>query len=220
MPYDRFVKLQIAADLMLTDEAERIKHLPALGFFGLGAQYYKDNTEIVKAIADELDERVDTLSRGLLGLTVACARCHDHKFDPVPTKDYYALAGVFRSSKLTDVPLAPAADVRQYEADLRLARAAESKLKEFLRAQKSALNEGQAAEVARYLLATRQLRQPRPGEPKRSPRHVAKAVGLDPATLERWVKYLDGNPKVPALAAWLGLPKPADSAGDDPPPPT
>jgi mono/diheme cytochrome c family protein len=88
MPYDRFVKLQIAADLMLSDDAERVQHLPALGFFGLGAQYYKDNSEILKALADELDERIDTLSRGLLGLTVACARCHDHKFDPIPTQDY------------------------------------------------------------------------------------------------------------------------------------
>ena len=59
-----------------------------------------------KALADELDERVDTLSRGLLGLTVACARCHDHKFDPVPTQDYYSLAGVFNSSRIADLPLA------------------------------------------------------------------------------------------------------------------
>ena len=84
MPYDRFVKLQIAADLIEKDDASRIKNLPALGFFGLGAQYYKDvaqvfNNEAAKALADELEDRVDTLTRGFLGLTVSCARCHDHK---------------------------------------------------------------------------------------------------------------------------------------------
>lgn len=71
MPYDRFGKFQIAADLLLSDDAQRMQHLPALGYFGLGAQYYKDNSEITKALADELDERIDTLSRGMLALTVA-----------------------------------------------------------------------------------------------------------------------------------------------------
>src|SRR5262245_58216420 len=97
MPYDRFVKLQIAADLIEKDDAGRIKHLPALGFFGLGPQYYNDAGEKPRAMADELDDRVDTLTRGLLGLTVACARCHDHKFDPIPQQDYYSLAGIFNS---------------------------------------------------------------------------------------------------------------------------
>jgi hypothetical protein len=87
MPYDRFIMEQIAGDLM--KGPNRAERLTALGFFALGPVYYG------KALADELDDRVDTLSRGFLGLTVACARCHDHKFDPIPTRDYYSLAGVF-----------------------------------------------------------------------------------------------------------------------------
>ncbi|MBY0232184.1 MAG: DUF1549 domain-containing protein, partial [Gemmataceae bacterium] len=102
LPYDRFVKLQIAADLM---EGATKEDKSALGFFGLGAQYYK-NTDAARAAADELDDRVDTFARGFLGLTVSCARCHDHKFDPIPTQDYYSIAGVFHSSRLADLPMA------------------------------------------------------------------------------------------------------------------
>jgi hypothetical protein len=212
MPYDRFVKLQIAADLMLTDDVDRIKHLPALGFFGLGAQYYKDNTEILKALADELDERVDTVSRGLLGLTVACARCHDHKFDPVPTLDYYSLAGVFNSSKLTDMPLASRADAEKYQEGLRLAREADDKVKAFVRAEKSTFDVEQAGQIARYMQAVRAVQERRQREPMWSARNQAKADGLNAAALDRWVKYLDGNPKIPTLASWSKLPKPTEPA--------
>src|SRR5205085_10649099 len=103
------VKLQIAADVMDLPEADRGRHLAALGFFGLGAQYYK-NTDAAKAGADELDDRVDTLSRAFLGLTVSCARCHDHKFDPIPQQDYYSLAGIFSSCKLANVALTTRAE--------------------------------------------------------------------------------------------------------------
>ncbi len=77
MPYDRFVMEQIAGDLL--DGPGRDERLAALGFFALGPVYYGN------AVDDELDDRIDTLCRGFLGLTVACARCHDHKFDPIPT---------------------------------------------------------------------------------------------------------------------------------------
>ena len=90
LPYNRFVEYQIAGDLL--DGPDRADRLAALGYFSLGPVYYG------KATADELDDRVDTLTRGFLGLTVACARCHDHKFDPIPQKDYFSLAGVFSST--------------------------------------------------------------------------------------------------------------------------
>src|SRR5262249_52731884 len=90
LPYDRFVQYQIAGDLL--DGPDRPDRLAALGYFALGPVSYG------KATDDELDDRVDTLTRGFLGLTVACARCHDHKFDPIPTQDYYSLAGVFSST--------------------------------------------------------------------------------------------------------------------------
>lgn len=100
LPYDRFIKLQLAADLIIPEDKE--EHI-ALGFLGLGPKYYRRNTPEV--MADEWEDRVDTVSRGLLGLTVACARCHDHKYDPIPTTDYYALAGVFASTEMFNRPL-------------------------------------------------------------------------------------------------------------------
>jgi len=100
MPYDAFVRQQLAADLL--DPQDRASHV-ALGFIGLGPKYYRRNAPEV--MAEEWEDRVDTVTRGLLGLTVACARCHDHKFDPIPTADYYALAGVFASTEMFNRPL-------------------------------------------------------------------------------------------------------------------
>lgn len=100
LPYDQFVRLQLAADLLNPDDEEQ--H-PALGFIGLGPKYYRRGDPEV--MADEWEDRIDTVSRGLLGLTVACARCHDHKYDPIPTEDYYALAGVFASTDMFNRPL-------------------------------------------------------------------------------------------------------------------
>ncbi|TMQ33544.1 MAG: DUF1553 domain-containing protein [Planctomycetota bacterium] len=99
-PYDRFVELQLAADLL---EPDNVAGLPALGFLGLGPKYY--DRRKLEVMADEWEDRVDVVGRGLLGLTVACARCHDHKYDPIPTEDYYALAGVFASSSMYNRPL-------------------------------------------------------------------------------------------------------------------
>jgi hypothetical protein len=100
MPYDRFVRLQLAADLI---EPQSRQHEAALGFLGLGPKYYARRS--IAVMADEWEDRIDVVGRGLLGLTVACARCHDHKYDPVPTEDYYALAGVFASTEMFNRPL-------------------------------------------------------------------------------------------------------------------
>jgi hypothetical protein len=105
LPYDRFVQLQLAADLLEGDDSP---NLPALGFLGLGPKYYGRRS--LQVMSDEWEDRVDIVGRGLLGLTIACARCHDHKFDPIGTEDYYALAGVFASTTMFNRPLAPEAE--------------------------------------------------------------------------------------------------------------
>ncbi len=102
MPYDQFIRMQLAADLIVPDDREA--HI-ALGYLGLGPKYYRRSSPEV--MADEWEDRIDTVARGLLGLTVACARCHDHKYDPIPTSDYYALAGVFASTEMYNRPLDP-----------------------------------------------------------------------------------------------------------------
>jgi hypothetical protein len=100
MPYTRFLQLQLAADLMEPGDAT---NWPALGFLGLGPKYYSRGSLAV--MADEWEDRIDVVGRGLLGLTVACARCHDHKYDPIPTEDYYSLAGIFASTRMFNRPL-------------------------------------------------------------------------------------------------------------------
>ncbi|MCM8542358.1 MAG: DUF1553 domain-containing protein, partial [Lentisphaeraceae bacterium] len=98
LPYDEFIRRQVAADLIPNLPPE--EHA-ATGLISTGPMYFK-RTEVLKALADETDDRIDVLSKGFLGLTVACARCHNHKFDPIPTEDYYALAGVFKSTRIYD----------------------------------------------------------------------------------------------------------------------
>jgi cytochrome c553 len=99
VPYDRFLKQQLAADLM-PDSAR--SDLRALGYLGAAPSEWKEKMLgkdlIDNLLLEEWDERVDAVGRGFLGLTVACARCHNHKFDPISQKDYYALAGVFAST--------------------------------------------------------------------------------------------------------------------------
>ena len=96
-PYDQFLVEQIAADRLPGSAGK--PSLAALGFLTVGRRFLNNNEDIV-------DDRIDVVSRGLLGLTVTCARCHDHKFDPIPTDDYYSLFGVFRSSiEPADLPL-------------------------------------------------------------------------------------------------------------------
>lgn len=97
LPYDRFIRLQIAGDRYPDTPKE---DLAGLGFLGLGPKYY--DRERLDVLADEWQDRVDTVTRTFLGLTVACARCHDHKYDPVTQEDYYALAGVFASTKMVN----------------------------------------------------------------------------------------------------------------------
>ncbi len=107
VPYDRFVTLQLAADLI---PAAPRSDLAATGFLGAGPTEHKDgrlSKDVIENFyMEDWDERVDVVSRGVLGLTVACARCHDHKFDPITSRDYYALAGVFASTVAVPRPTA------------------------------------------------------------------------------------------------------------------
>ncbi len=111
MPYDDFLRMQLAADKIQPNDTDA--HL-ALGFLGLGPKYYRRGS--LEVMADEWEDRIDTVTRGLLGITVACARCHDHKYDPIPTSDYYALAGVFASTDMFNRPLDDSVETKNGEA--------------------------------------------------------------------------------------------------------
>ena len=99
-PYDRFIREQLAGDLLPHENnQERSENLIGSGFLMLGPHNYENqDKELLKL--DVVDEQIDTIGRAFLGMTIGCARCHDHKFDPIPTSDYYAMTGIFMSTKL------------------------------------------------------------------------------------------------------------------------
>ncbi len=137
MSYDRFVQMQLAADLLPgADRADRA----ALGFIGLSPTYWKelklDHNVIKGVVAEEWEERIHTLGSTFLGLTVACARCHDHKFDPITTQDYYALAGVFASIRQCDLSLLPEEQARQTQQAREKIRGIEAQLSKFRKDKK------------------------------------------------------------------------------------
>jgi hypothetical protein len=163
-----------------------------------------DAGEAKAAEAAEIDDRIDTLCRGFLGLTAACARCHDHKFDPIPTKDYYALAGVIKSSKYQEALLAPADVIEKYNEGQARVRDEEAKVKQLLDAEGIRLAEGMADDTARYVLAAWKLQNARKTNPQAATADAAKKDKLRDFVLDRWVKYLfeKGSEARPTLAGW------------------
>jgi hypothetical protein len=112
LPYDQFVREQLAGDLMTPASAERIA---ATGFLAIGTKILAEKDQVKKR-ADIVDEQIDTMGRVFLGLTLGCARCHDHKFDPISARDYYALAGIFHSTAIENRELLFPDDGRGEEA--------------------------------------------------------------------------------------------------------
>ncbi len=114
LPYDHFIKLQISGDLV-----GGVEDAVATGFFALGPYYSSDGGDpdsVAQARGETLDDRIDTLTRGFMAVTVSCARCHDHKFDPIPQQDYYSLAGIFDNTMSSELPLVPEGVVEAYDA--------------------------------------------------------------------------------------------------------
>jgi hypothetical protein len=196
MPYDRFVKLQIAGDLLPDAPEDIFTKFGGLGFLGLGAEYYK-NTAREQAIAEELDDRVDTLTRGFLGITVSCARCHDHKFDPIPTRDYYSLAGIYYNTAMSDAPLVPPAEMKVFTDAQSKLKQAEDKLKK-MQADLKAKKEGVTAEQVKEL--TDDVAKQKKNMPAAPPVvHVVSGNGPGMPV------YIRGNPATKGEAAPKGF---------------
>jgi hypothetical protein len=175
MPYNLFVKAQIAGDQIACGDP--LKYRPGLGFYALSPEMQ--------------DDRVDATTKGFLGLTVACAACHDHKFDPIPTKDFYSLEGVFASTKLDEFPLVSKDVVEAWQKQKQRVDKQNEVVTRFYAAQRDQLGQILASQTARFMLATRKL---------------APAEGLDAETLERWNKYLaDRRKDHPFLKNWFDL---------------
>ena len=172
MPYDLFVKAQIAGDLLDPDNSKGL--MGGVGVYALSPNP-KSN-----------DDRVDATTRGFLALTVACAQCHDHKYDPIPTKDFYALLGVFRNTKTTEFALVSKDKVKLYEDHDKALKNARNTLKEYLHRQSAQLGEILAVKTPDYIRASREILSVK----QRAFPKAAEKYGLDRETLERWVEYL------------------------------
>ena len=184
LPYDDFIVEQLAADLL--PEPERAAALPALGFH---------------ALRDRDDDRIDVTARALLGLTVACAQCHDHKFDPIPQSDFYSLQGVFDSSPAYKHPLAPAKEVEAYESAKKDVAAQKLTINEFLKKERDQLIDLMMGRTEDYLVASYRV-QSQPAEAAQ----VAADANLDLETLERWLAYLKTQPhEHPYLDEWRAV---------------
>lgn len=180
MPYDRFIKLQLAADQLDTEDR---RDLAAMGILSLGRAF-------VGNIHDQIDDKIDVVSRGLMGLTMTCARCHDHKFDPITQADYYALYGVFRSSQPpAELPLIADPDpenplYQEYTARLEELEADLDRHMHTLLAE--ALQETRA-KAADYLLAAHDARGITETEPFRT---LARDRGLRWQLVDRFRTWL------------------------------
>jgi len=209
MPYDDFVRAQLAADLT-GDPATRARTLPALGFLGLGPWFY-DNGAVEITRADERHDRVDVVSRGFLGLTVGCARCHDHKYDPIPTTDYYSIAGVFLNTSYKEYPLVPKSVADEFNEQDKKIEKKEKLLDEFLKTESTQLGETLALQASKYMVAAWKVT----GEPKEETPKIVDAEKLDYELFDRWLKFLAKPPRFyPYLTKWQDMIKGGGTAAE------
>jgi cytochrome c553 len=195
LPYDQFVRLQIAADQFVKDP-ESNRDLAALGFLTLGRRFLNSTPDII-------DDRIDVVMRGTQGLTMACARCHDHKFDPLPTTEYYSLYAIFNSSEEPKQlpPLKPftrTKETDEFEAELAVRQ---KKLDDFIQSRYDLSYT--AEKTAAYL----NLAQESFKDSKLDANQKAKAANLYAAVLGGWKNALKPKltPTDPVWGAWLSL---------------
>jgi len=198
-PYDQFIVEQIAADKLPLGKDKRT--LAALGFLTLGRRFLNNQNDII-------DDRIDVVARGTLGLTVACARCHDHKFDPIPTKDYYSLHGVFASSEEpSELPLlGELRDSPDYEDYLKQKEKIQDEIAEFKRKEVAKFIEALRQHIGDYLLGAYEVAQL--NEPAKFDTFAGEHK-LNPAVLRRWMAELEASAKRhdPIFEPWLELEK-------------
>jgi hypothetical protein len=197
LPFDQFVVEQIAADRLRLGDDKR--PLAAMGFLTLGNVFMSNPHDVI-------DDRIDVVMRGFQGLTVTCARCHDHKFDPIPTRDYYSLYGVFASSVAPLVPplFEPPPATPEYEAFVKELAVREQSLAAYVDRKYTELEQSARTRIAEYLLAANALRDKPPTDDFML---LADGGDLNPEMIIRWQAYLERTrrTKQPVFAIWHAL---------------
>lgn len=195
-PFDRFVTEQLAADQLELDND--LRPLAGLGFLTVGRKFNN--------IHDDIDDKIDVVFRGLQGLTVSCARCHDHKYDAIPTEDYYSLYGVFASGKEGDLPyIGMRHEIESFEKKKAAFTAANNRLQEYRNQQRSIIVEQSRSNTAVYLATALGVEEQEAIDkllngPKESFRFIPK--------IERaWKDYLRGQAtdEHPVWSPWKAL---------------
>ncbi len=194
-PYDQFIVEQIAADQLDLDEDK--SPLAALGFLTLGNSFFGRKDFII-------DDQIDVVTRGIQGLTVTCARCHDHKFDPIPTIDYYSLHGIFNSSEMPDE--LPIIRYPENEADYQAYLAQLEENKKVVEAKAEEVIDGflndQRARVGNFLATVDEAKSISDEEAFEK---LAGSNRIAPEMLRLWIEYLDTKDgrSHPVLAEWF-----------------
>ncbi len=210
LPYDRFIREQIAGDLLPDEKGGEVNTagIVATGFLALGPKLIAEQDK-PKMFYDIVDEQIDVTGKAILGLTIACARCHDHKFDPVSTKDYYSLASIFAStkqlaklegtvSKLYFAPLVGRDAAEQYESHQQKIEAKKLEIDEVKAEEARRYRDALSPRMAEYMVAARKVYVE-----SAAPADAAKAASLDAALLARWVEYLKpGKERRAHLEPW------------------
>jgi mono/diheme cytochrome c family protein len=201
LPYDQFIREQVAGDLLPAKAGGEVNRrgIIATGFLALGPKAIAQQDK-KKMLYDVYDEQVDVTTKAFLGLTVSCARCHDHKFDPILTKDYYAMIGMFASTRsftnpeshvsaVLEKPLVPKEEFERYKAASREHQAKERRIRIAIEEIVDEVKEGAVKEnwsrLADYFVATREVYQG--GAPLAE---VARRANLNEEALRRWGDFL------------------------------
>jgi mono/diheme cytochrome c family protein len=201
LPYDQFIREQVAGDLLPAKDGGEVNRrgIIATGFLALGPKAIAQQDK-KKMLYDVYDEQVDVTTKAFLGLTVSCARCHDHKFDPILTKDYYAMIGMFASTRsfinpeshvsvVLEKPLVPREEFERHKAARREHQAKELRVRIAIEeivdeVKESAVNES-SRRLADNFVAARKVYQD--GAPLAD---VASRANLNEESLRRWVDFL------------------------------
>jgi len=206
LPYDQFVREQIAGDLLPAGDGGEVNRrgIVATGFLALGAKAVAQQDK-QKMLYDVWDEQVEVTSKAFLGMTVSCARCHNHKFDPILTKDYYSLIGIFAGTRsfrdanshvsvVFEKPLVPKAEWRNYQAARKRYNDNEKRLRLSLEVIKdqaqSLLARQHSNQLADIFVASRRVY-----ENGANLDEAAKQLGVDSVLLKKWVDFLKPDPQ-------------------------
>jgi hypothetical protein len=185
LPYDQFLRLQIAADQLVPPHSP---DLAAMGFLTLGRRFLGVTHDII-------DDRLDIVTRGTMALTVQCARCHDHKYDPVTARDYYALYGIFHAGNERLERVGPEMPDKELEKRLQ-------QLNDAMQRRRAEVGERLRARLADYLAAQLELSK----YPEEGFDEILGADDLNPASVRRWRDYLHTAGEAhPILAPWIVL---------------